>query len=315
MEPGVVYELVPLILTAVLVGVFLLFLAGYVLSRLKPPTGEPVIGNFRFTLKGTGLSVEGVTTTARSVVDTAALRQVKNLSKSDAGVIDLFRRLHLYAVRDGRSRVLVVSDVNVEGADYSDATRGARFVFPYGWVSYRNVYGYGVMVSADDYPDFFTYFRGDWDRGVFLFPENLRTGVHDTGLLEKAVDLTKALMLMKEAARQSERVKALEGVVDVQDKHIEEAYSKVSEEVDRRLLAEQRARLTSPFPSEEPVEAAGGFLPRMTKGRIATLLAGAALGYWYLPQHSTLMPNSAAIVGGAAAWLFWLVWDNWLKEM
>jgi len=27
------------------------------------------------------------------------------------------------------------------------------------------------------------------------------------------------------------------------------------------------------------------------------------------------MPNSAAIVGGAAAWLFWLAWDNWLKEM
>ena len=313
-DPGTVFELVPLALSVVLVAIFAVFIAGFILSRVRPPTDEPIIGSYRFTLKGTGRTVEGVTTTALGVVDQASLRQLDGMGSRGSLLKKVLGDLHLYAVRDGRSKILVVSDVPVETMEYSDSERGTRFTFPHGWVSYRNVYGYGGEVTPETYPDFFNYFVGEWDGGIYIYPENLRTGDHSPGL-KKGEDLTQALLLLKEASSQTERIRTKDEVIGVQERFIEELADDYSEQVDRAQLSRMRELRTSPFAGEEPEAPRRGFLPRMNKLRVVSILAGAGLGYLYLPQHSQLLPNSAALVGGVGMYLFWLAWDNWLEEI
>ena len=306
-------EAVPLILTLILAAGFILFFSGYVLSRLRPPTSEPVIGHYRFILKGTGLSFEGITTTSKRAALTTYLSHLGEAGKKLQCLLD---ELYLYAVRDGRRRVLVIADRPVETADYSDSEREARFVFLHGWISYRSVYGYGVELSPDTHPEFFGFFGGDWDGAVFIYPENLRTGEQrNPGILEKAEELTEAVLLLKQAALAVERAEALEDVLGVKDRVIRQLEEDVALAVDRYHLAQRRSLFTTPFASEAEPPERRGILPRMTRWRILSILVAAALGWWGLPQRTTLRPNSALILAAAATYFFWLIWDNWLQEV
>ncbi len=305
-------ETVPLLLTIILAAGLILFLAGWVLSRVRPPTLEPIIGHYRFILKGSGLTVEGLTTTARSVASPTLLSRLGEAGEKLRGLLS---ELHLYAVRDGRRRILVISDKPVETAEYSDAEREPRFVFPHGWISYRNVYGYGVEVSPHTHPEFFRFFGGDWDGCIFIYPENLRTGEHrNPGVLEKAEELTQAVMMLKQAALATERAEALEDVLRVKDHVIRQLEGDIADAVDRYHLAQRRALLSTPFASEAEAPQRRRLLPRLTLFRVLTILAMAAFSWWWLPQRSTLKPNAALVLGAGLAYLWWLVYDNWIKE-
>ncbi len=306
-------EALPLILTAVLAVALLLFMAGWILSRIRPPTSEPVIGHYRFILKGSGLTVEGITTTARSAAHPQMLSRLGEAAEKLRGLLS---SLHLYAVRDGRRRILVIADRPVETAEYSDSEREPRFVFPHGWISYRNVYGYGVEVTPETHPEFFRFFGGDWDGALFIYPENIRTGEQrNPGILKKAEELTQTLLLVKQAALAVERAQALEDVLEVKDRVIRELERDVAHAVDQYHLAQRRSLLSTPFASEAELPKRRGLLPRMTKWRILSILAVAALSWWWLPKHSTLSPNAALIFGAAATYLFWLIWDRGLREV
>ena len=316
MEPATLYESVPLILSLVLVGAFLFFIAAYVLSRVRPPTDEPVIGYYRFMLKGLGRTVSGLTTTARTALEGAhRLEALSALSQKFPEIfLEKLGDLHFYAVKEGRKKTLVLSTRNVETSEYSDSERGRRFLFPHGWVSYRNVYGYGVEVSPRNSPDLFRLFKGEWDSVVFIYPENLKSRTNNPTALMSAEKLAEAVFLLKEAALQQSRVRALEDVLRVEDRTIKRLQADVAEAWDRARLAERRALLTTPFASEREEEKRRGLLPAMTKWRLLTIILAGAFAYWYLPQHTRLMPNSSAVLGAVGAWLFWFAYDNWIKE-
>jgi len=307
------FRLIPLILTVILLVVFLFFMASYVLRRTRPPTDEPVIGKWSFILKGTGGTVEGITTTARGVADAAVLSRLKELALG--AVADVVKDLHLYAVRDGRDRVLIVSDVGIEGNDYNEEEDRNRWVFPFGPMAYRRIIGYAVDVSKDTEPDFFSQHNPEWDRCIVIFPDNIETGKpRDPELPEKARNLAETLMLLKEVSLDVASMKAMAEKLGIQDRALRRLGDQVLEELDRRILAQEDSYSSSEFaqPGEPPERRSP--LPRITKGRLVTIFLAAAVGYWYLPQYSRLLPNSAAIVGAGAMWAFWLVWDNWLSE-
>ena len=305
------FRLVPLLLTVVLIVVFLFFLTSIILGRTRPPTDEPVIGKWSFILKGTGETVEGITTTARGAADSAALSRLKEI----VDLANVVKELHLYAVRDGRDRVLVVSDVGIEGNEYSEKEGRNRWVFPFGPTAYRRIIGYAVDVSKDTAPDFFSQHNPEWDRCIVIFPDDIESGKpRDPELPEKARDIAESLMLLKEVSLDVAGMKARDEQLRIQDKALRRLGEQVTEELDRRILAEEDSYSSSQFaqPGEAPERRSP--LPRMTKGRIVTIGLAAATGYWYLPQHTRFLPNSSALLGAAAMWAFWLVWDKWLSE-
>jgi len=305
------FRLVPLLLTVVLIVVFLFFLTSIILGRTRPPTDEPVIGKWSFILKGTGETVEGITTTARGAADSAALSRLKEI----VDLANVVKELHLYAVRDGRDRVLVVSDVGIEGNEYSEKEGRNRWVFPFGPTAYRRIIGYAVDVSKDTAPDFFSQHNPEWDRCIVIFPDDIESGKpRDPELPEKARDIAESLMLLKEVSLDVAGMKARDEQLRIQDKALRRLGEQVTEELDRRILAEEDSYSSSQFaqPGEAPERRSP--LPRMTKGRIVTIGLAAATGYWYLPQYTRFLPNSSALLGAAAMWAFWLVWDKWLSE-
>ena len=309
------FRLIPLFLTVVLLAVFLFFMSSIVLTRTRPPTDEPVIGRWSFILKGTGGTVEGITTTARGVADEAVMSRLKEFVALD-DVTDVVNGLHLYAVRDGRDRVLVVSDVGIEGNEYSEKEGRNRWVFPFGPTAYRRIIGYaGVDVSKDTAPEFFSQHSPEWDRCIVIFPDDIENGKpRNPKLPERARNMAEALMLLKEVSLDVAGMRARDEKMGIQDKALRRLGEQVAEEVDRRLLAEEESYATSQF--TQPGEAPGrrSPLPQMTKGRLVTIGLAAATGYWYLPQYTRFLPNSSALLGAAAMWAFWLFWDKWLSE-
>ncbi len=304
------FRLIPLILTVILLAVFLFFMASYVLRRTRPPTDEPVIGKWLFILKGCGGTVEGITTTARGVANSA----ISHL-KEYGTLTDVVKDLHLYAVRDGRDRVLIVSDVAIEGNNYTEKEGRNRMVFPFGPTAYRRVIGFAIDISKETAPDFFTQYNPEWDRCVVLFPDDIENGKpRDSELPEQARNLAETLMLHKEVALDVASMKAMAEKLGIQDRALERLGEQVLEELDRRILAQEDSFSSSEFaqPGETPERRSP--LPRMSKGRLITMALAAATGYWYLPQYSRLLPNSAALVGAGAMWAFWLVWETWLSE-
>jgi len=310
------FRLIPLILTVVLLAVFLFFMASIVLTRTRPPTDEPVIGKWSFILKGSGGTVEGITTTARGAADSIVISRLKELDQGhgEGGLADGVKDLHLYAVRDGRDRVLIVSDVGIEGNEYSEKEGRNRWVFPFGPTAYRRIIGYAVDISKDTDPEFFSQHNPEWDRCVVIWPDNIENGKpRALELPEKARDLAETLMLLKEVSLDVAGITSRDEKLKIQDRALRRLGETVSEEMNRRLLAEEEAYGTAfEQPGEAPERRSS--LPRITKGRFVTICLAAAAGYWYLPQYSRLLPNSAMIVGAAAMWAFWLAWEKWLSE-
>ena len=304
------FRLIPLILTVILLAVFLFFIASIVLTRTRPPTDEPVIGRWSFILKGSGGTVEGITTTARGAADAAVLSRLKEF----VALAEVVKDLHLYAVRDGRDRVLIVSDVGIEGNEYSEKEGRNRWVFPFGPTAYRRIIGYAVDVSNDTAPEFFSQHSPEWDRCVVIWPDNIETGKpRNLELPEKARNLGESLMLLKEVSLDVAGMNARDEKLGIQDRALRRLGENVSEEMNRRLLAEEESYSTAfEQPGEAPERRSP--LPRMTRGRLATIGLAAAAGYWYLPQHTRFLPNSSALLGAAAMWAFWLFWDKWLSE-
>lgn len=170
---------------------------------------------------------------------------------------------------------------------------------------------YGVEFSPRTSPDLF---KGRWDSVVFIYPENLKTRDTDTSTLLEGEKLAQAVFLLKEAVLQHSRVQALEEVLRVEERTIERLQADVAEAWDRARLAERRALLSTSFATEREEGRRSGILPAMTKWRVLTIILGGAFAYWYLPHHTRLMPNSSAVLGAVATWLFWLVYDNWIRE-
>ena len=304
------FRLIPLILTVILLAVFLFFISSIVLTRTRPPTDEPVIGRWSFILKGSGGTVEGITTTARGAADAAVLSRLKEF----VALAEVVKDLHLYAVRDGRDRVLIVSDVGIEGNEYSEKEGRNRWVFPFGPTAYRRIIGYAVDVSNDTAPEFFSQHSPEWDRCVVIWPDNIETGKpRNLELPEKARNLGESLMLLKEVSLDVAGMNARDEKLGIQDRALRRLGENVSEEMNRRLLAEEESYSTAfEQPGEAPERRSP--LPQMTRGRLATIGLAAAAGYWYLPQHTRFLPNSSALLGAAAMWAFWLFWDKWLSE-
>jgi len=306
-----VFRLIPLILTVILIAVFLFFLSSYILSRTRPPTNEPVIGKWIFILKGTGGTLEGITTTARGIADAAVISRLNGLIK----LTDVIKDLHFYAIRDGRDRVLIISDVNIEGSDYSEEEDENRWIFPFGPTAHRRICGFtGADVSKTTQPEFFEQHNPEWDRCVVIFPDDIAHGKpRSLELPEKARDVAEMLMLVKEVSLDVASMALKDEKLEIQARALERLGENVSEEMNRRLLAEEEAYGTAfEQPGEAPERRSP--LPRMSKGRLVTIALGAATGYYYLPQYSRLLPNSAALVGAGAIWAFWFVWETWLSE-
>jgi len=305
------FRLIPLILTVILLAVFLFFLASYVLTRTRPPTDEPVIGKWSFILKGTGGTVEGITTTARGVANAVVISRLKSL----VNLTNVVKDLHLYAVRDGKDRVLIVSDVNIEGNKYSEKEDRNRWIFPFGPTALRRIIGYtGTDVSKDTNPEYFNQHNPEWDRCIVIFPDDIESGKpRDPELPEQCRNLAEALMLLKEVSLDVAGMAARDEKLKIQARALRRLGENVSEEMNRRLLAEEEAYGTAFERPGENFERRSP-LPRMSKGRLVTLALAAAAGYWYLPQYTRLLPNSSIIVGAGAMWAFWLIWDNWLTE-
>ena len=323
------FRLIPLALTVILVAVFLFFLSSFVLSRTRPPTDEPVIGRWSFILKGTGGLVEGITTTARGAADATVINRLKELTKPEDSDDDdeanekldttplsnIVNKLHLYAVRDGRDRVLIVSDVPIEGNEYSEKEGRNRWVFPFGPTAHRRIIGYsGVDVSKDTEPEFFRQHKPEWDRCIVIFPDNIETGKpRDKKLPEEARTLAETLMLLKEISLDVAGMTSRDEKIKILDRALRRFGDNISEEMNRRLLAEEEA-YKNPFNPKPIEDVRSSPLPQMSKGRLVTLALAAAAGYWYLPQYTRLLPNSSILVGAGLMWGFWLLWDNWLGE-
>ena len=169
------FEIIPWLVVAAIgaFGAFYFYTAYYI--KNKPPTQEPVIGNYRIILKGKGREYHGITTTANHVFSKA---RILNTLGKEAGeeIIKILDDLHLYAIRNGSDRVLVLSDEDLEGKEFTDSEEGSRYEAGVGWVSYRLVVGYGEEVTKEVAPELYEFFKNDWEAVAFIYPDNIATG-------------------------------------------------------------------------------------------------------------------------------------------
>jgi len=312
------YQLVPIAALIILCAGVLYYLMGYWMIRTKPPTSEPVIGTYSIHFKGQGQIIEGLTTTARFIINEAYITSLKTLDSKIEEMGTALRKLHLYGVRDGLDRVLVISDKTLETAEYADSSRETRYMFPFGPVSPRYVYGHGVIIDSEMLPELFNFFKLDFDKAAVIYPDNLMDGDNEYTADRKTsdIDLAQTVLLLRQAAVKTGLLSAKQEIIEVQDKHIEELGYDLSESVDRALLAENQARRNSPFAIEQlasDFEERQGLLPRMTAFRVLTIVASAAYGWMELHKRSTLTPQGAAIFAGIGLYVFWLIYDRWLK--
>jgi hypothetical protein len=311
------YQWLPYAFACVVVlGAFFYFVRFY-RDRVQPPTDEPEIGTYRFALMGTGRVLEGLTTTAVNTVNEAVFYRLRSLGSEKVDQIrDALNGLYLYAVREGKSKVLIISDQNIENEVFSDSIRGQRWSLFGGWSRYRCVYGFGVEVSSSEFPELFRFFGSDWDSSVFIYPENLKSRrKQQTDIVNQALDLTQLLLLLKRTSLSAERAQALEEVLEVKEEAIDQLHDLVAESVDRAHLAEQDALYSTPFSTggrDEDVRR--GRLPSLTWWLILTLVLAGACGYVYLPRYVELAPLNSAIVGASLCYGFWVFWHNWLRE-
>ena len=120
-------------------------------------------------------------------------------------------------------------------------------------------------------------------------------------------------MLLKEISLDVAGMTSRDEKIKILDRALRRFGDNISEEMNRRLLAEEEA-YKNPFNPKPIEDVRSSPLPQMSKGRLVTLALAAAAGYWYLPQYTRLLPNSSILVGAGLMWGFWLLWDNWLGE-
>ena len=311
MEP---FEQVPY---AVLIGLFVVFIYyvfGIYLARTRPATEEPVIGNYQIHMMGTGVLLEGIMTTARTAIKDNYVNRLVDLGPKVENFLKLIRQQHIYAIRDGNDKVLIISDKNLESQEYADSAEGSKWVFPFGVVSYRHVYAYGQIIT-DEAETLFNFFEPDWDAVVCLYPKHLPTGRIDFSTASKLTEVVEGVALIKTAALARQELEARDEVINLQADRLDEAYDRLGEQTDKAHLFQQRASLQSPFAGEkEEEEEEEGFLPSITRTRFLVIVAAAALGYMKLPEYWNVTQAGGAVIGAIAAYGLFLVWDNWLSE-
>lgn len=302
-----IVELLPLALLIILMVAAIVYFVGYTMSRSRPPSNESIIGHFRFFLKGSGEVVEGLTTTARSEVSDDVFYA---LNLGDTKFSDEKRKeiqsQHYYAVRTGaRSKMLIVCDKPVESQEYSDSKRERRFNFPFGWVAYRDVFGYGGVFHRK---------VGKWDSVAWILTENLITGRLDLDTYVKMSEYGQAVALLSSAALGTEESHYYKQAISAKTTRLTETLGYLAEANDRADLAERRATMKSPFSSEAPVEVAGWF-PKLSIPRIIVIIVAGMVSYRYLPEYYlTLHPNNAFIIGLILGFIWWIIYDNFIKQ-
>jgi hypothetical protein len=306
------YEVIPWLVVAAVgaFGAFYFYTAFYL--KNKPPTQEPVIGNYRVILKGKGREYHGVTTTANHVFSKARILRTLG-DEAGAEIIRIIDELHLYAIRSGGDRVLVLSDVDLEGKEFTDSEEGSRYEAGVGWVSYRLVVGYGEEVTRDNAPELYEFFKNDWDAVAFVYPDNIASG--EQGFQRSAgvrtYDVTQSFSLLKGAVNAKEQIQARDEVIRVYNDQLNKTLEKLTEQTDRGNLYAEKASLQSPFAPPKEETGDGWGLPfKLTWTRGILILFGGWLGYTQLPSIITIRPEPGAVVGALLFCVLFFIIDE-----
>ena len=293
------FEIIPWLVVAAIgaFGAFYFYTAYYI--KNKPPTQEPVIGNYRIILKGKGREYHGITTTANHVFSKA---RILNTLGKEAGeeIIKILDDLHLYAIRNGSDRVLVLSDEDLEGKEFTDSEEGSRYEAGVGWVSYRLVVGYGEEVTKEVAPELYEFFKNDWEAVAFIYPDNIATGEQgfQRSSGKETYDVTQSFSLLKGAVNAKEQIQARDEVIRVYNDQLNKTLEKLTEQTDRGNLYAEKASLQSPFaPPKEETEGGWGLPFKLTWVRGTLIVIGAWLGYTQLPNFISVKPEPGAVIG------------------
>lgn len=286
-------------------GAFLYFFFGWYKLRTTPPTNEPPIGNYQIHLMGQGVILNGITTTATHQVDDTYLNALAEKNEEAGKLREIFRKLHLYGIRNGTEKVLILSTRSIETQEYADSPEtGTEYQFPFGYIAQRQVYGKGVIVHRSKLPTLFEFFDPDWDGVVFLRPRNNKTDRFDDDFetFKELQALGELSVIIQNAAQNTKELEAVSNVKTLLQDRLDEAYDRLAEQVDKANLANQQAHLSSPFAGEQthPEPPSEGFL-NLTRGRLMLMAIGGYIGHLKLPDYINVKPGVPAFALGAAA--------------
>ena len=265
--------LVPAITAAIAIAAALIIIAGYLTSKTKRATNETDIGNFRFVFTD-GDYLEGQVTLAQKLMSEeylqllAAEKHITEDQKKD--LLEKFISKHyFYALKAGRLRYLLVSQVNITDTEYH-VPLDQRFVFPFGWQSSRMVLAHSVPSE-----------RGGWQVRV-ITPLSKKTGEFvSTEIYKTMQNLGDACAVIKDLAIRIRDDIPYRELVESSRGQLVDAQEKLAIVASERDEAREAAGLTplSGEPQPEGAEASIGKKGGITFGRLVFAIAAFAVPY------------------------------------
>jgi len=220
----------PMLAALFIVGIVAIILAVYFSLRTKRATAESDLGQFQFVLLPDGESVTGIITLARSLVSDQHLQSLVDSGhvkqESAKKLSETFSKLHFYAMKMGRARLLFVSKYNIEDPKYHVDIKQI-FSFPFGFRSHR-------LVIADSK----STQRAGWDVRIITPYERGKT--FDPQTWKQVCDIGDCAAAVKEAAIRIQNEQPWKEVATAIRHELDEAQTKLAEvtsERDSALLA------------------------------------------------------------------------------
>jgi len=252
-----------------IIGIVAVILMVYFSLRTKRATHESDLGQFQFVLLPDGESITGIITLARSLISDQHLQALVDSGhvKEDSAkkLSEVFGKLHFYAMKMGRGRMLFVSRYNIEDPKYHVDIKQI-FSFPFGFRSHR-------LVIADSKATQ----RAGWD--VRIITPYERGKAFDPKDWKSLCDIGDCAAAVKEAAIRIQNELPWKEVASAIRHELDEAQSKLAEvtsERDSALLAlSTKPLLQSETPPTTTVS--GGGIPFW---RIVVAIAVGALAEW-----------------------------------
>jgi len=259
----------PMLAALFIIGIVAVILMVYFSLRTKRATHESDLGQFQFVLLPDGESITGIITLARSLISDQHLQALVDSGhvKEDSAkkLSEVFGKLHFYAMKMGRGRMLFVSRYNIEDPKYHVDIKQI-FSFPFGFRSHR-------LVIADSKATQ----RAGWD--VRIITPYERGKAFDPKDWKSLCDIGDCAAAVKEAAIRIQNELPWKEVASAIRHELDEAQSKLAEvtsERDSALLAlSTKPLLQSETPPTTTVS--GGGIPFW---RIVVAIAVGALAEW-----------------------------------
>lgn len=293
-----ILEQLPSLVLYIVAGAIIIVILGYILAVKRPATKGQIIGHYTFHIWGID-DIEGLTSIGQDILQDESFTKFFWLliKRANPGLNEEtfknfkteLQRLHVYGVRKGVQKILIVANQNVRTPEIGEAPPSERrkFNFPHGWLDKVHVYGPGKGPL---------HFKGY--RIYVMAPVNVQKMLPDLKTFETMENVGKAVGIMQTSIPLLEEFKALSEENDVLKAKVKEVTGKLAEK-EHELSVMREALAQKPLGGEaKPTEAKVFQFPKfhISMTQIVLTFIAFAVGAFVIPQYYHMEAFTAGLI-------------------